>query len=310
MEDNIYSARTDLALEINEEASKKEGRVKSIIVEESHDKDKNIHVTKLVITGKNGEKILGRRKGTYITIEADDLCTAFDGENKKISSVIAENLSNLINNNLKDAKTLENAKVLVTGLGNRNFSADALGPKVVEKILITNPLSFSYEDEEDEPQNGICAISPGVMAQTGMETSDVIKGIVKVIKPDVIIVIDALAARNTKRLNRTVQISDKGINPGSGVGNHREGITDENIGIPVLAIGVPTVVDTTTIVSDVVYKFLDGYTDEEKYKFLKDVMTPEMMDMYVTPKEIDENINIISSIIAEAINMVFYHISR
>lgn len=171
-------------------------------------------------------------------------------------------------------KNVKPEKVLVIGLGNRNITSDSLGPEVVDNICI----KISEGDE-----TGVCTLSPGVMAQTGIETAGIIKGVVSQIKPDVCIAIDALAARSVNRLNSTIQLSDQGINPGSGVGNHRIGITKDNIGVPVLAIGVPTVIDAEGIIQGA-------------------------GKMYVTPKDIDSDIRNISIIISKAINRVGVHI--
>lgn len=165
------------------------------------------------------------------------------------------------------------------------------------------------------------AIVPGVMAQTGMETLEIIKGIVKETKPDLVIAVDALAARNSKRLNRTIQIADTGINPGSGVGNHRNGITEGTIGVPVIAIGVPTVVDAATIVNDTMENLiaaletsetlkgvgvvLQGYNATEKYELIKELISPHLNGMFVTPKDIDETIKRIGYTISEGLNILF-----
>ena len=164
----------------------------------------------------------------------------------------------------------------------------------------------------------VYAVAPGVMAQTGLETSDYIRGIAREIKAGLIIAIDSLAARNTGRLNTTVQITDTGINPGSGVGNHRQAINEETMGIPVIAIGVPTVVDAATIVNDVMdnlihileqsanikglSKVMEKFSDSEKRQLVKELMEDDVRELYVTPKDIDENIQILGRIISEGIN--------
>ena len=167
----------------------------------------------------------------------------------------------------------------------------------------------------------VSAIVPGVMAQTGMETAEIIKGVVRETKPDLLIVIDALAARNSRRLNRTIQIADTGINPGSGVGNYRNAITKETIGVPVIAIGVPTVVDAVTIVSDTMENLLSaletseslkgvglvlgGYSEAEKYELIKELIAPNLNSMFMTPKDIDETVKRLSYTISEGLNLAF-----
>lgn len=181
--------------------------------------------------------------------------------------------------------------ILIVGLGNSEVTPDALGPNVVSNMQITRHVVREYGKAAFgvDKINLISSIVPGVMAQTGMETSEIIKGIIDETHPDLVIVIDALAARSTKRLNRTIQITNTGIHPGSGVGNHRNALTEESLGIPVIAIGVPTVVDAATIVNDAMENLLSAMS--------------ELNNMYVTPKDIDETVKRLSFTISEALNM-------
>ena len=213
--------------------------------------------------------------------------------------------------------------ILVVGLGNSAITADSLGPHVVENLHITRHMIREYglQSLGKEKMHRISGIIPGVMAQTGMETAEIVQGVVKETKPDMILVIDALAARSSKRLNRTIQISDAGIHPGAGVGNHRSVITKETMGIPVIAIGVPTVVDAATIVNDTMENFiaaletsenlkgvgvvLQGYNSAEKYELVKELIAPHLNGMFVTPKDIDETIRRISYTVSEALNLLF-----
>lgn len=156
---------------------------------------------------------------------------------------------------------------------------------------------------EGEQLHSISGIAPGVMAQTGMETSEIIRGIVQETKPDVLIAIDALAARSTKRLSRTIQITDTGIHPGSGVGNHRHGLTEESMGIKVIGIGVPTVVDAATIVHDSMSHLLDALEETEQKEFLEEMISPHLHTMFVTPKDVDETVKYLSFTISEGLNM-------
>lgn len=302
--------RTDLALEINENIDQSDSRYKGIIVNEIVDDKTQIKVTVLEIVNKNGEKILNRPMGAYITIEAEELGCADEEYGARLTKILSHHIEELVKPYTSGKKD-----ILVVGLGNREVTADSLGPDVIDKLGINSHLR---EGENDETR--IAAICPGVMAQTGMETADIIKGVVKITKPAVVIAIDALAARNANRLNTTIQLSDRGINPGSGVGNHRVGITKENIGVPVVAIGVPTVIDAPTIVYDAIDTFLTSlseveglegfegimelYTEDEKYALAKEVVSPAMAEMYVTPKDIDCNVQVIGSIIADSINLI------
>lgn len=275
--------RTDLAVELNEAVDKSDSRYSGVIVREHIDKVSLVKVTTLEIINEEGEKLFNRKAGIYITIEAEGLGENDDFYNERVIEIISGQIYALIRPCIS-----KNNKLLVVGLGNRNVTADSLGPDVVDKLIINSHI----HGEKDEISVRLSALSPGVMAQTGIETSSIIKGIADEIDPGVIIVIDALAARNTQRLNKTIQISNRGINPGSGVGNHRTGITSDNIGVPVIAVGVPTVIDAATIIGDVT----KDYENIPKH----------LSDMYVTPKDIDENIRITAEIIAESINELVY----
>lgn len=275
--------RTDLAVELNEAVDKSDSRYSGVIVREHIDKVTLVKVTTLEIINEEGEKLFNRKAGIYITIEAEGIGENDDFYNERVIEIISRQIDALIRPCIS-----KNNKLLVVGLGNRNVTADSLGPDVVDKLIINSHI----HGEKDEISVRLSALSPGVMAQTGIETSSIIKGIADEIDPGVIIVIDALAARNTQRLNKTIQISNRGINPGSGVGNHRTGITSDNIGVPVIAVGVPTVIDAATIIGDVT----KDYENIPKH----------LSDMYVTPKDIDENIRITAEIIAESINELVY----
>ena len=198
---------------------------------------------------------------------------------------------------------------MVVGLGNREVTPDALGPQVVDNLFVTRHLirEFGTEFKERNKLASISAISPGVMAQTGMETVEIVKGIIEETSPKLIIVIDALASRSIYRVNTTVQISDTGISPGSGVGNNRQALNEESLGVKVIAIGTPTVVDAATIVADSLGKYMEstGFNKEDIYKFISEVNTEQMYNMYVTPKNIDEAVKRLSYTISEAINSCF-----
>ena len=200
----------------------------------------------------------------------------------------------------------EEDSVLVVGLGNRDVTADALGPFTVDNLYITRHIIKEYGKDayHNSKIKQISALIPGVMAKTGMETVEIIKGVISETKPDVIIIIDALAARSVKRLNRTVQITDTGIHPGSGVGNYRQALTDENLGVPVIAIGIPMVVDAGTIVCDALEKVSKEYAGaKESLNFIRNNSNLQLNNMYVTTKNIDETTKRLSFTLSEAINM-------
>lgn len=288
-----FEIRTDLALEARE-MCEEEGELRGVNVEEEEDPVMEIHTTTVVIESENGAKAMGKPVGTYITLEVPKMAEEDEDYHREISMKIAQHLRKLSGEEIKS--------VLIAGLGNRDVTPDALGPRVVSNIYITRHLVREYGQSFIGNNNQmISAIAPGVMAQTGMETLEILHGVVKETKPDLVIVIDALAARSTKRLNRTIQITDTGINPGSGVGNHRNAINKETMGIPVIALGVPTVVDAATIVCDIMGELLE---DDEKRQELREKMSPSLNTMFVTPKNIDEDIKRISFTISEGLNLL------
>lgn len=299
---NHFRVRTDLALEARESVEDADGKLHGVIVEESDNEQCEVHMTKVMITSKNGAKALHKPMGTYITLEAPRMAEPDEGYHREISQVLAEQLRSLIPDREKEQS------VLVVGLGNREVTADALGPGVVDNLCITRHVIKEYGKAayNREKMNLVSSIVPGVMAQTGMETAEIVQGVVEQTNPDVVIVIDALAARSTKRLTRTVQVSDAGIHPGSGVGNHRNALTRESLGVPVIAIGVPTVVDAATIVCDALEKITREQGEEQPaggYGTVFSGALTELNNMYVTGKDIDETIKRLSFTISEALNI-------
>ena len=302
----FFQARTDLALEAREYVENANGELRGVIVDEYEKKEIGVSVTKVQITTKNSAKLLGKPKGTYITLEVPDLCQC--GENgdvsenhEKIAAEISEHLTQLL------PRKKDNLQVLVVGLGNRDVTADALGPAVAEHLYISRHMLQEFGRLGIEKKRGIITscIVPGVMAKTGMETAEIVKGIVSETTPDAVIAIDALASRSTKRLNRTIQISNTGIHPGSGVGNHRNAIDEETLGIPVIAIGVPTVVDAATIVADALEKMHKELQETVFLQARDSVALSSLYNMYVTAKDIDSTIKRVSFTLAEALNMTF-----
>lgn len=296
-----YNIHTDLALEDKERFESDNVEISGVSVEEVYNNEKDIQVTTVKILTENGAKIMRKPVGTYITMEAPNMTVPDEDYQLGIAEELAEYLKELLNIEKRDYTAL------VVGLGNRDVTPDALGPHVIEELHVTRHIIKEYGKYamDEKEVHMVSAIAPGVMAQTGMETSEIVKGIVSEIKPDFVIAIDALAARNTKRLNRTIQIADTGINPGSGVGNHRAGITEETLGIPVIAIGVPTVVDAATIVRDTMESMMDTLEPTEKYEAVNQLIAPHLYGMFVTPKDIDETIARLGLLISEALNILF-----
>ena len=242
---------------------------------------------------------MGKPIGIYVTLEAPAMALPDENYHREISDELAKQLRQII------PGIDQELSVIVVGLGNRDVTADALGPNVVDNLTITRHMVKEYGRAayNQKKVHMISALVPGVMAKTGMETQEIIKGVVEMTKPDVVMVIDALAARSTRRLNRTIQISNAGIHPGSGVGNHRNALTEETLGVPVIAIGVPTVVDAATIVSDAFEKMM-RLAGEEPLEIQDDLFTglDELYNMYVTGKDVDYEIKQISHIICNALN--------
>ena len=250
-----FSIRTDLAVEAKESFEKDNVEIKGVIIEEIFEEESQIKITKVVIATEEGANAMKKPKGNYITLEAVNMDEDDEDYHREISIELAKQIKNLIWEQKKEKE--EEQSFLVVGLGNREITPDSLGPEVFDNLFITRHVIKEYGKESfgTEKINQISGIAPGVMAQTGMEALEILKGVVKETRPDMIIVVDALAARNTNRLNRTIQITDTGIHPGSGVGNNRKGLTKESLKVPVIAIGVPTVVDAATIVNDTMENF-------------------------------------------------------
>lgn len=301
----MLNVRTDLALEAKElykEKNKKDAE--GVIVEEFE--DEGTKITKVNILNDDAAEKMGKPKGTYITLDIPEF-TAYDGG-------LMDDVSKALGKTLKKLINIQNDELaLVVGLGNRKVTPDALGPKVTEGIMVTRHLKSVMPDVIDDSVIPVAAIAPGVLGITGVETGEIIKGLVEKIKPDVVVCIDALAARKIERVNRTIQVSDTGISPGAGVGNHRMKINEESLGVKVIAIGVPTVVDAATIANDTIdlvlddlikqsetgkdfYNMLKKVDKQEKNMLIREILNPYAGDLVVTPKEVDLMIDSLSLI--------------
>ena len=299
-----FSVRTDLAIEAREmatESQPKQGNeLDGVEVETREEEDYSL--THVRILSEAGSQLMGKPIGNYITIESEKLKENDIECHEEMIRILAENIRAL-------AKLEEGDSVLVAGLGNWNITPDALGPKVVSRILVT--------------VRPVAAISPGVMGITGIETGEIIRGIVDKLHPSLLIAIDALAARRSNRINAAIQMSDTGVAPGAGVGNCRMMLDEENLGIPVIAIGVPTVVDAATLVNDTMdrilgemieqtqegsefYRMLHSLEQEEKYQMIADILGPYTGNMFVTPKEVDAVVDRLANIIANSINIALH----
>lgn len=309
----MFKIRTDLALEIREMVKKGLNQeIEGVVVEERHEFDNKIKITRVKIESLKGEAILQKPMGNYITIESEGLREEDFDVHEQTSKILAMEIEKLI-----DFSSANN--ILVVGLGNWDVTPDALGPKVASKVLITRHMFEYIPDKLSKGIRSVAAISPGVLGTTGIETSEIIKGIVEKIKPNVVIAIDALASRRLERISTAIQLSDTGINPGSGIGNQRKAINKETLGVPVIAIGVPMVVDAAIIANDAIellienvkkeadksaaiYDVLDNIPDEDRFNLIKEVISPYYGNLFVTPKDIDRIVENISTIIADGIN--------
>lgn len=303
VKDNKTMMYTDLAVEIQEECSGRQGEIPGVVLEQYKEDGKGIRVTKIQIQTADGAKRMGRPIGNYMTLESADKEHSDEHSDKNLSGTKLPD-TNLLASYINELLPSSAHSFLIVGLGNANVTADALGPLTIEKMAQSGMASYTS------------MIVPGVFAQTGMESCEIIQGIVQQTSPDCIITIDALAARSAFRLGTTVQLTDTGIRPGSGVGNARKGITKENMKIPVIAIGIPTVVSAAAIVSDAMDSLKQiGYNEtilgsiamldkEEYYQLISEVFAPELGSLFVMPKNLDEELDTMSSLLAASLSQV------
>ena len=287
--------RTDLAME-NLESLENSGiqpDVKDGVIVESRQFDEDIKVTAVEITSLKGEALFGKPVGQYITIEIEDMMEEEDNLKNRAAEALSAELSKLVSHSFQ-------RKVLVVGLGNEKVTPDSLGPETVSKVKITSHLFKLFDCDGDEDMSNVSGLAPGVTAITGMETADLIAKAVELTRPDTVIAIDALAARNIERVGTTIQISNTGISPGAGMGNMRKQLNVQSLGVPVIAIGVPTVIDSKTLLLEAAeaMHLEDGQ--------VQDYFASRKMDMVVTSTDIDFVIKAFSDIIAKAINITLH----
>ncbi len=295
----MRSIRTDLASEARELTTVSDG-----VVEEVENKN-GVRISRIDVTTKDAQVALGKAMGRYITIDAPDLAMRDTAHFGEVSAMLSDEIAALLFKHVDKSSC-----ILIVGLGNRYITPDALGPRVVEKTFVTKHIVTHMPDIIGETMRPVAAMAPGVLGITGMETLDVVKGLVDNTKPDALIVIDALCSRRASRINTTIQLCDTGIAPGSGVGNLRDGINEESLGVPVLAIGVPTVVMGETISQDTIRLIAEEtglHNDEEKLIDLASkVIETNYGSLIVTPKDIDTIISDMAGIIAKAINIALH----
>ena len=307
----MYNFRTDLAVE-RTNIYRKANKLEEIDGIETQDEevDQNIKVSRVKITNEQGEQAIGKKKGVYVTIDLKDLKIAEEEQIQKASETLTNELKALIQNHVQDKDD-----IMVVGLGNIYVTPDSLGPKVINEIDVTRHIIKYLPQYVDENTRPVTAISPGVLGTTGIETYEILKGIVDNVKPKLLIVIDALSSRSIERISSTIQLSDTGIVPGAGVGNTRAEISESTLGIPVIALGIPTVVESAVLVNDcldlLIQKlqdeaksnvFLNELKEKDNYETIKDALNPQDYNMIVTPKEIDDLIENMKDVVARGIN--------
>ncbi|MFV0517756.1 MAG: GPR endopeptidase [Aminipila sp.] len=291
--------RTDLAIENvemydeeQEQAGGKTGDIDGIEMEKI-EYDEDIKVTRIKVKDLKGEAILQKPIGNYVTLEVDGLIDGKIGLKERAAKALGEELKNLINFHYY-------LKVLVVGLGNDKVTPDALGPYTVSKVRVTRHWFIIYEADGDEEQSCVSGFIPGVMGSTGMETAELIKQAADIVKPEIILVVDSLAARNIGRISTTIQINDTGISPGAGMGNHRTMLNEKTLGCRVVAVGVPTVIDSSTLIMDALEGYIKNPVEVENY------IEQNGQDMIVTSTDIDQVIKDFSDIIADGINITLH----
>lgn len=342
-----FQVRTDLAREAHDLALEKRtdgSAIPGVRIEE--DEDRGIRVSWIWVEDEEGARELGKKPGTYLTLEVPGLRS----KDSKLQHRVAARFAKEFGRFLKETGVSDDAKVLIVGLGNWNVTADALGPFVVKHIMVTRHLFELIPEQVEEGYRPVSAVSPGVLGITGIETSEIVHGIVEKTRPDLVIAIDSLASRALTRVNTTIQVADSGINPGAGVGNRRKALTKETLGVPVIAVGVPTVVDAVTIVYDTLNlamaylkremgkdktghpldpinlpdvrelegqevtqelrsRFLGligGLSPEEKRQLIHEVLTPLGQNLIVTPKEVDAFVSDIGKVVADGLNCALH----
>lgn len=314
--------RTDLTLEAHElfkqqqmrDTLREQGEPEGVEVDNAGNED--IRISRVRVVSTAGEQAIGKPMGNYITLEVPRLKENDEALYEETCKALAKELVSIV-------KLQEKSTILIVGLGNWNVTPDALGPKVVSSVMVTRHLLEYVPEQVDQGVRPVCAVAPGVLGITGIETGEIIRGIVDRIKPDVIIAVDALASRKMERVSTTIQIADTGIAPGSGVGNKRMELSKQTLGIPVIAIGVPTVVDAATMANDTIdlvldsmikqatqgsefYNMLKNIDRNDKYALIQEVLKPYVGNLIVTPKEIDDVIDKVSKVIANGLNIALH----
>lgn len=298
--------RTDLAMEAGERLRSDGREIPGVTWMQESSINYGISTTTVIIEDEQGEKAMHKQRGRYVTIESGWLKENHLQAHQEILDVVTQQLKTFLQLRREDT-------VLIAGLGNRNVTADALGPLVVDHVLVTRHMMDVAPDDLKPKLRSVCAVAPGVMGQTGMETGDILQGITRKLHPDILLVVDALATASVGRMNTTIQISDAGIGPGAGMGNFRQVLSKETLKIPVIAIGVPTVIDAATIVSDTMETVVSRCKQSWDSAFMNELheeLTEMAGDLYVTPKDMDIVSVRVSNLIAGAINRALHGLTH
>ncbi len=303
--------RTDMAVE-RRDLYRKANNIENEIdgIESNEEEIEDIRITRVQITNAQGEKALQKPMGNYITIDVKKINNIAPEKEDKIVEVISQELSKIVDKHIQKQE-----EIMIVGLGNLYSTPDSLGSRVVNEVEITRHIKIYLPQYIDANTRAISAISPGVLGTTGIESAEIIRGIVDKIQPKMILAIDSLCSKNVSRINKSIQISDTGIVPGGGVGNSRDELSEKTLGIPVIALGVPTVVEMASITNDCLDLFIEDLQkkaesndvlnklkDEDNYQKIKEALIPKDYNFIVTPKEIDELIDSMKDILSRGIN--------
>ncbi|HEY8345880.1 MAG TPA: GPR endopeptidase [Symbiobacteriaceae bacterium] len=309
MSQDYLNPYTDLALEATA-AARGDAHTEIPGVRMTEHKYEEATVSWVEVFSPEGARAIGKPMGNYVTIDAPRLRERDPDVQEAVGKVLVEQLASLLH-------LTPESSVLVVGLGNWNATPDALGPRVVEKLLVTRHLQAVLPPEVARGLRSVAAIAPGVLGITGIETAEVIHGIVERTRPDVVICVDSLAAGAVERLGTTIQLSDAGIHPGSGIGNQRKALNQETLGCPVVAVGVPTVVRATNIIHEAMERMAAHFagrkplmqfltSPEEHREMVAEILSPTVGALVVTPKEIDEMIDNLAKVVAGSLNAVLH----
>jgi len=298
----MFTARTDLAVEIHEILTEAATELDGVSLKQ--EESRGIAISRIYIETEDAAEKMGREQGSYVTLDLKGQNIADGVGYENACHVLAEELQALL-------PEQADKTVLVAGLGNRDITPDALGPKAVSKLMVTRHLLEHIPDKIDKKIRSVCAFSPGVLGITGMETGEVIEAVCHATKPDAVVVIDALAARSMDRISTTVQLCDTGISPGAGVGNRRKALSAKTLGIPVIAVGVPTVIDAPTITADLMQAVTKSVSPDEDNRdehlaLLYQTLPEPLKQFIVTPKDVDILIDRISKVVASGINLALH----